>query len=88
MPDGPVLTRFVEAVLGDDAAALAAARAAVRTALGDAAFVDACATVASFNAVVKIADATGIPLEEAKEVRTRDIREALAIEAFRSLRSE
>ena len=34
----------------------------------DAALVDACATLASFNAVVKIADGTGIPLEEAKEI--------------------
>jgi hypothetical protein len=39
--------------------------------------------VASFNAVVKIADGTGIPLEPAKEERTRDIRAALAIDAFR-----
>ena len=84
MPHGAVLSQFVEAVLGDDGAALAAARKAVRQALGDAAFVDACATVASFDAVVKIADGTGIPLEEAKEARTRDIRAALSIDSFRS----
>ena len=57
---------------------------AVREAVGDAGFVDACATVASFTAVVIVADGTGIPLEEAKEARTRDIREALAINAFRT----
>ena len=62
---------------------LRTARMAVREALGEAAFVDVCATVASFNAVVKIADGTGIPLEVAKEARTRDIRSALAIENFR-----
>ena len=77
-----MLTAFVDAVLGSDPDALHVARQAVRAALGDAAFVDACATVASFNAVVKIADGTGIPLEEAKEMRTRDIRAALAIENF------
>ena len=77
-----MLTAFVDAVLGSDPDALRVARQAVRNALGDAAFVDACATVASFNAVVKIADGTGIPLEEAKEMRTRDIRAALAIENF------
>ena len=77
-----MLTAFVDAVLGSDPGALHVARQAVRNALGVAAFVDACATVASFNAVVKIADGTGIPLEEAKEMRTRDIRAALAIENF------
>jgi hypothetical protein len=79
---GATLTRFVDAVLGADDAELVAARDATRRALGDAAFVDVCATVASFNAVVKIADGTGIPLEDAKAQRTRDIRDALAINRF------
>lgn len=83
MPHGALLGRFVEAVLAGDAGALPALRADIRTRLGDAALVDAAATVASFNAVVKIADATGIPLEEAKEERTRDFRTDLGIEAFR-----
>lgn len=80
---GALLTRFVEAVLGDDAAALQAARAEVRRILGDAAFVDACATIASFNAVVKIADGTGIPIEDWKAERTADLRKALGIDAMR-----
>lgn len=84
VPHGAVLASFVDAVIGGDTAGLAIARKAVRRAVGDAAFVDVCATVASFNAVVKIADGTGIPLEEAKEARTRDIREALDINAFQS----
>ena len=78
-----MLTAFVEAVLGTGADELAAARQAVCRDLGDAAFVDVCATIASFNAVVKIADGTGIPLEEAKEIRTRDLREALGIDEYR-----
>lgn len=84
VPHGGVLLKFVEAMLSGDEAGRAGARRAVREALGDAAFVDACATVASFNAVVKLADGTGIPLEEAKEAATRDIRAALAIDDFRS----
>lgn len=63
---------------------LAQARGEVRAQLGDAAFVDACATVASFNAVVKIADGTGIPLEDWKAERTQDIRAELDIDAFRA----
>ena len=79
-----VLLEFVDAVVGDDPAALTAARQALRQTLGDAAFIDACATIASFNAVVKIADGTGIPLEDWKEARTRDLRASLAIDALRS----
>ena len=78
-----MLVAFVEAVLGADASVLVAARDATPGGVGDAAFVDACATVASFNAVVKLADGTGIPLEDAKEARTRDLRAALAIDTFR-----
>jgi len=53
---------------------------AVYRALGAAALVDAAAIVASFNAVVKIADGTGIPLEEAKAAATADLRAALGLE--------
>lgn len=87
VPHGRVLTAFVDAVLaaldGQEDVTLAAARQAVRDELGDAAFVDVCATIASFDAVVKLADGTGIPLEAAKAERTADIREALAIDALR-----
>ena len=81
---GMVLVEFVDAVLGRDEARLLALRGIVLSAVGDAGFVDACATVASFNAVVKLADGTGIPLEDWKETRTRDIRGALSIDAFRA----
>jgi hypothetical protein len=78
-----VLVALVDGVLGEDVPALRKARATVRRNLGDAAFVDACAAIASFNAVVKLADATGIPIEDWKVERTRDIRRALAIDAYR-----
>jgi hypothetical protein len=84
VPNGIVLVELVDAVLGGKDVRLPAIRSAVRSAVGDAGFVDACATIASFNAVVKIADGTGIPLEDWKESRTRDIRGALSIDAFRA----
>jgi hypothetical protein len=80
---GCVLVALVDGALGEDMIFLEKARAAVRCDLGDAAFVDACAAVASFNAVVKLADGTGIPIEDWKVERTRDIRSALAIDAYR-----
>lgn len=78
-----MLVALVDGVLREDMAALRKARTAVRRDLGDAAFVDACAAIASFNAVVKLADATGIPIEDWKVERTRDIRSMLAIDAYR-----
>lgn len=84
VPHGVVLVSFVDAVLGGSDAEFPGVRDSVRSAVGDAGFVDACATIASFNAVVKLADGTGIPLEDWKESRTRDIRDALSIGAFRA----
>ena len=83
MPHGKELLAFVEAVVGATPE-LPAARAHLRHAIGAAAFVDTCATVASFNAVVKIADGTGIPLEDWKAERTQDIRATLGIDDYRS----
>jgi hypothetical protein len=80
---GKALVALVDGALGEDGSFLEKARAAVRRDLGDAAFVDACAAIASFNAVVKLADGTGIPIEDWKVERTRDIRSALAIDAYR-----
>ena len=77
MPHGELLIGLVEAALSGDGTGLAAARVEVRRVLGDAAFVDACAVIASFNAVVKIADGVGIPLEAVKEAATRDLRAEL-----------
>jgi len=81
--NGALLTKFVEAILQGTYAEQLAARQSVRATLGDAAFVDTCATVASFNSVVKIADGTGIPLEDAKETKTMEMRDSLRLNEFR-----
>jgi hypothetical protein len=83
VPHGALLIGLVEAALTGTAGELTRVRRKVRQALGPAALVDAAATIASFNAVVKLADGTGIPLEPAKAERTVDIRQALAIDEFR-----
>ena len=82
VPFSEELLRFVDAVLlqPND---LGSARAAVRASVGDAAFVDVCATVASFNAVVKVADGTGIPLEDFKAEKTAQMRAELQIDRLR-----
>lgn len=82
MPGAGLLVRYAEAFY-EDADALAAAAAEIRRDMGDAHLVDAAGTVAVFDAVVKVADATGIPLEDAKAEASADFREALGIDAFR-----
>jgi len=84
VPHAAELVEFAEAMLSGDAARQARARREVRDGLGAAALVDAAALVASFSAVVKIADATGIPLEDYKEEATRDLRAELKLAPFRT----
>jgi hypothetical protein len=84
---GDLLNEFVDAVLTGSADDAANARRRVRDAIGDAAYVDACATIASFNAVVKIADGSGIPLEDIKAKNTKELRESLGIEKYRANRN-
>lgn len=83
VPHGALLCSFVDAVLTGPASDVAPVRQRIRRELGDAGLVDTCATVASFNAVVKIADGTGIPLEDAKAETSETLREDLGINAFR-----
>lgn len=83
MPHGLTLMRYGEAVLGDDALALATARSRVREAVGEAGTIDAAAVIGIFNAVVRVADATGIPLEAHKAEISVDLRRELGIDAFR-----
>jgi len=47
--------------------------------MGDRALVDAAATAASYNSIVKVADASGIPLEHETADKTADIRAELGI---------
>jgi len=82
VPHAAELIEFGEAMLGGDEHRRTLARQGVYRALGAAGVVDAAAIVASFNAVVKIADATGIPLEDYKAAATQDLRDALGLERF------
>lgn len=66
MPHAALLTEYVEAVLGADPERLVRARDAVGSTLGVEALVDTAGAVASFNAVVKVADGSGIVVEDFK----------------------
>ena len=70
LPRGELLNEFVEAVCANDAARTATVRQKIITGMGEAAMVDAAAVIAAFNCYPRVADATGIPLEEAKAAAT------------------
>ena len=88
IPHGALLVAFAEAVLGSDEACLSTIRSDVRARMGDAALVDAAAIVATFNAIDRVADSTGIPIEDGKAAATADFRAALGINAFAENRGE
>lgn len=76
---GELLVGFAEAVVGGDDAALEQVRARVRETLGAAALCDAAAVAALFNAIDRVADSTGIPVETEKLEASEDYRERLGI---------
>lgn len=82
IPHSAVLLDFADAVLGDDARQLTAARRQLLTELGEAALVDTAGIVGMFNALDRVANATGIPLEDAKAASSEDIRESLGMSGF------
>ena len=82
VPHGRLLVEFAEAVLSGDGEALATARAALRAAIGPAGLADAAGVVGLFNAIDRVADATGIPLEAEKAAASADFRAALGIDRF------
>ena len=88
IPYGALLVAFAEAVLGTDDERLLALQSEIRAKMGDAALVDAAAIVATFNAIDRIADSTGIPIEDSKAEMTADFRAALCINAFAEKRGE
>ncbi len=88
VPHGGLLIAFGEAVLGDDEVSLAAARAAIVDRLGAAALVDAAGVAGLFNAIDRVADATGAPLEDWKAAQTESMRDELGINRFADIKAD
>ena len=78
---GEALVRYADAFY-EDGDGFAAARDRLLAEIGAEALVDAAGVLAIFNAVVRIADATGIPLEEQKARMSADFRGALGIDDY------
>ena len=81
---GEALLHFAEVALGDDQAAIKQARDTVIEELGEAAMIDAAGIIANFQRMVRIADGTGIPLDEPVAMMTQDLRSDLGINEYGS----
>ncbi len=69
-------------MVGEDDEALTQARNAVVRVLGPAAMVDAAGVASNFERMVRIADATGIPLDDRMASLSKEVREVLDLERF------
>lgn len=78
-----LLIRYADTLVNGTEAEQAGLRDEVRAELGSEAFIDCAAVASVFNAVVRIADATGIPLEAYKEELSVDLRRDLGIDDYR-----
>ncbi len=84
---GELLIEFANAVMSPDELRLAAARQAILETMGGGALVDSAAIAGYFNQLVRIADATGIPIESMALDMTAPTRETLDINHFKSARN-
>lgn len=74
------LVAFAEAIVGGAGDDLERARAALLAAAGPEQTVDAAAVASNFERMVRIADATGIPLDTPLEQATADLRADLGLD--------
>ena len=81
---GTSLLNFAEAFVSRDEQALTAARNALLAEAGADVLVDAAAVAANFQRMVRIADSTGIPLDERNSVLGYSVIKKLNLERFKS----
>ena len=86
VPHGAALAAFAEAATRGNEA-LEPARAALVAEVGGERFVEAAATVGIFNGLVRVADATGIPLDETSRATTAAFRDTLGLDDFSGARN-
>ena len=79
---GQLLMAFAEAMVGEDDATLTHVRHAVIEMLSPEAMVDAAGVASNFERMVRIADATGIPLDARMEALSQEARDTLHLERF------
>jgi hypothetical protein len=82
VPHAAVLIAFAEAATGTNDAALDAARSAVLREMGAEQLIDAAAVISNFERMVRVADATGTPLDAPLLVISQTLRRDLDLDRF------
>ena len=85
IPNGNLLNEFTEAIFTLDKERITRARERLIIEMGEQALIDSSATIAAFNAYPRMADATGIPLEDAKERASAELRKNLGLDILKTL---
>jgi hypothetical protein len=81
------LMRFAEAVAGRNPDSIAVARQALFDEAGNDVVVDAAAVAGNFQRMVRIADSTGIPVDERMNALSGSIQKELDLRRFHSARN-
>lgn len=76
------LRALTEAAINRDWLTLAEIRPEAEADMGVQQVVDTLTVAAAFNGITRVADATGIPLDESTAQATQNMRQATGIEAF------
>ncbi len=79
---GEFLVELVDAVHGKDTDRLSQLRERGLELIGPGSMIDAIAVLSSFNAITRIADAIGIPLDDQMADGSVQLREAVGINRF------
>ena len=79
---GELLTTLAEQIAGSAWQALRKTRASAIEAMGEQAATDALVVASAFNGITRVADATGIPLDENTEQTTVGMRDLVGLDAF------
>jgi DNA-binding phage protein len=84
---GHALMNFAEAIASRDEEALASARNALLEEAGAEVLVDAAAVAANFQRMVRIADSTGIPLDQTSAALSYAVAKDLDLQRFESAKN-
>lgn len=79
---GTHLRALTEATIRGDWVGLAQIREAAATIMGEQQAVDTLVVAAAFNGITRVADATGIPLDDATAEQTDQMRQTTGIAQF------
>ncbi len=82
VPHSRWLRLLTEQAIGGDWGNLAISLADATEAIGRQQVVDALSVAAAFNGITRVADATGIPLDDNTAATTTDLRAAIRIDEF------